>query len=110
MSNLPAIPPTKKPLLYRGHEDAKVGGVCTALGHRFGIDPVWLRVAFLAGVLGWGVGLMPYIILWIAIPDEPKQKALPPAPPAPPKPVDPNEVPSDLVEAWKEVNDITEGR
>lgn len=106
MSNLPAIPPTKKPQLYRGHEDAKVGGVCAALGHRFGIDPVWLRVAFLAAVLGWGIGLLPYVILWIAIPDiEPPRKALPVAPPMP---ADPDEVPQELVEAWKEVNDITE--
>jgi phage shock protein PspC (stress-responsive transcriptional regulator) len=91
--------------MYRDHEDAKVGGVCAALGHRFGIDPVWLRIPWAVAIFVYGVGVLPYLILWWAIPNTPKrrQKALEEA-----APQNPEEVPKELVEAWKEVNDLTE--
>jgi phage shock protein PspC (stress-responsive transcriptional regulator) len=54
--------------LYRDTDNAMLGGVCTGLGHYFGVDPVWIRVAFAILLLGFGVGLIPYIVLWIAMP------------------------------------------
>jgi len=54
--------------LYRDTDNALLGGVCTGLGHYFGIDPVWIRVAFAILLLGFGVGVIPYIVLWIAMP------------------------------------------
>jgi phage shock protein PspC (stress-responsive transcriptional regulator) len=45
-------------------------GVCGGLGEYFGIDPVWLRVAFVAmAFAGAGGGLILYLIAWIAIPE-----------------------------------------
>ncbi len=54
--------------LYRAPDEGMVGGVCVGLGYYFGIDPVWLRIAFLAAFFLAGGGILIYIILWIAIP------------------------------------------
>lgn len=49
-----------------------IGGVCGGLGKYFDIDVVLVRVIFvlLFFVGGGGVGLLLYIILWIAVPRE----------------------------------------
>ncbi|MBL4710159.1 MAG: PspC domain-containing protein [Flavobacteriales bacterium] len=57
---------TKK--LYRDPEDNVLGGVCSGLGYYFGIDRIWLRVAFLISFFGFAFGGFLYIILWIIIP------------------------------------------
>lgn len=54
--------------LYRDTDKALLGGVCTGLGHYFGIDGVWIRIIFAILILGFGVGIIPYLILWIAMP------------------------------------------
>ena len=54
--------------LYRDTEKGILGGVCSGLGHYFGIDAVWIRIVFSILVLVFGVGIIPYIILWIAMP------------------------------------------
>ena len=46
-----------------------LGGVCGGLGRYFGIDPVLVRVAFVALALGAGSGVLLYLIAWIAIPE-----------------------------------------
>lgn len=66
--------------LRRSTDDKVVGGVCGGLAEYFGIDPVWLRVAFVALVFaGAGSGVVLYLIGWIAIPergaDEPVHEA-----------------------------------
>lgn len=60
--------PIKK-RLYRDGDSKVLGGVCSGIGHYFGIDPVWLRVALLLMFFFAGTGLLLYIILWIAIPE-----------------------------------------
>lgn len=57
---------TKK--LYRNPDDSVISGVCGGLGTYFNVDPVLFRVLFILGVLFTGIGLLPYIILWIVIP------------------------------------------
>ena len=55
--------------LMRDPQDKVIGGVCSGLSAYFGIDnPVWLRIAFAAAFFGAGIGLIPYLILWIAMP------------------------------------------
>ena len=54
--------------LYRDTERGMLGGVTTGLGHYFGIDAVWIRIIFLILLIGFGTGIIAYIILWIAIP------------------------------------------
>ncbi|UPT67599.1 MAG: PspC domain-containing protein [Sphingobacteriales bacterium JAD_PAG50586_3] len=40
----------------------------SGIGAYFGIDPVWLRIAFAIAILVFGSGIMLYIILWAVIP------------------------------------------
>lgn len=63
----PNGPVTKK--LYRDRENGMVGGVLAGLGHYFGVDKVWLRIALLVLVLFYGTGILAYIILWIVMPE-----------------------------------------
>lgn len=58
---------TKK--LYRDKETGIVAGVCTGLGHYFGIDPVWIRIALVVLFFASGTGLLAYIIMWAIVPE-----------------------------------------
>lgn len=58
----------KRKKLYRDTDRGIIGGVCTGLGHYFGVDAVWIRIIFAVLIIGFGVGIIPYIILWIAMP------------------------------------------
>ncbi len=55
--------------LYRNPDDKILGGVCSGLGAYFGIDPVWIRLAFVIATVVFGTGFWLYIILWIIIPE-----------------------------------------
>lgn len=65
--------------LYRDDDDKIIGGVCSGLGHYFGINPWIARVLFLvpffSNFIDWDrishftpFGFIAYIICWIAIP------------------------------------------
>ncbi len=54
--------------LFRDPDDAVFGGVCSGIGYYFGIDPVWLRLAFVVALFFAGSGPLLYIILWIVLP------------------------------------------
>lgn len=54
--------------LYRDPDDRVIGGVCTGLAYYFGIDPVWVRIAFAVAFFVFGTGLLFYILLMIIIP------------------------------------------
>jgi phage shock protein PspC (stress-responsive transcriptional regulator) len=47
--------------------DAKLVGVCSTLGERFGIDPTFIRIGFVAAVflISWEVALVTYAALGI---------------------------------------------
>jgi phage shock protein PspC (stress-responsive transcriptional regulator) len=47
-----------------------LGGVCAGLAHYFSIDPVWTRLIFALLTLGYGGGILIYVVLWIALPTE----------------------------------------
>ncbi|MEJ2112405.1 MAG: PspC domain-containing protein [Flavobacteriaceae bacterium] len=54
--------------LFRDTENAYVGGVSSGLGHYFDIDPLWIRLAWVILMFGFGTGFFVYIILWILMP------------------------------------------
>lgn len=54
--------------LYRDKDKGMIGGVATGLGHYFGIDPVWMKILFVVLLFAKGVGILPYLILWIVVP------------------------------------------
>ncbi|MFN5333788.1 MAG: PspC domain-containing protein [Bacteroidota bacterium] len=55
--------------LFRNTNDKVFGGVCSGLAHSLKIDPVVLRILFVLFVLGWGTGILLYIILWLVLPE-----------------------------------------
>lgn len=61
------VPGTGK-RLYRDENDKVIGGVCSGLANYFGIDVVVVRIVFVVLAVSFGVGLIPYLILWIAVP------------------------------------------
>ncbi len=62
--------------LYRDSVRSYIAGVCSGLAEYFGTDPIVIRIIFLFLLLFKGVGLILYIILWIAVPKAitPRQK------------------------------------
>lgn len=48
----------------------KVGGVSAAIGLRYGIDPILVRVAFVLAALYGGAGLVLYLLGWLLFPKE----------------------------------------
>ncbi len=57
--------------LRRSRRDRVVAGVCGGLGEFFGISTFWFRLAFLIALIPGGIpGLLPYIVLWVVIPQE----------------------------------------
>ena len=53
----------------RDSSNGILGGVCEGLGEYFNIDPVIIRLIFLATSMMLGGGILTYIIAWIIIPD-----------------------------------------
>ncbi len=57
--------------LYRSTTDRMVAGVCGGIAEYFNIDPVIVRIIAVILLLPGGLpGLLPYIILWIVVPED----------------------------------------
>ncbi|HEV2873064.1 MAG TPA: PspC domain-containing protein [Actinomycetota bacterium] len=69
-------------LVRRSHSERVVAGVCGGIGRYLGIDPVLLRIAFVILALANGLGVIAYVIAWVAIPEERPGQPLGPAPEA----------------------------
>lgn len=54
--------------LYRNPDDVAIAGVCSGLAAYFGLDVVWVRLAFIISVFIGGSGIFIYLALWIAMP------------------------------------------
>ncbi|WP_419802041.1 PspC domain-containing protein [Mucilaginibacter sp.] len=54
--------------LFRDPEDHLIGGVAAGIANYFGVEPIWIRLAFVFGIFGAGSGFLIYIILWAIIP------------------------------------------
>ncbi len=60
--------------LYRSRKDRMLAGVCGGLAEYFNIDPVIIRIiAFILILPGGLPGLLPYVIMWIIVPENPDQ-------------------------------------
>jgi phage shock protein PspC (stress-responsive transcriptional regulator) len=55
--------------MYRDTDHRIIGGVCSGMGAYWDIDPVIIRVLFVALVLAGGIGVLVYLILYIVIPE-----------------------------------------
>jgi phage shock protein PspC (stress-responsive transcriptional regulator) len=58
--------------LYRSRNNRMLAGVCGGLGEYFGVDATLIRILFVLLLLPGGApGLLPYVILWIVMPEQP---------------------------------------
>lgn len=57
--------------LYRSRKDRMIGGVCAGLADYFSLDVSLIRLLVLVLFLAGTIGLWPYLILWIIVPEEP---------------------------------------
>jgi len=56
------------PALRRDRDHRVVAGVCSGLGRHLGVDPLIVRVAFVAAATAGGVGIAVYLLAWIFVP------------------------------------------
>lgn len=54
----------------RPKKGRKIGGVATGIALRYQIDPVIVRIAFVAAALTGGAGLLLYVLGWLWLPEE----------------------------------------
>lgn len=59
--------------LYRSRTDKVFGGVAAGIARSLNTDPAIIRLVFALLIIFGGGGLLLYLILWIAIPEEPLQ-------------------------------------
>ncbi|MBS7611045.1 PspC domain-containing protein [Candidatus Bathyarchaeota archaeon] len=64
--------------LYRSRKNRVLAGVCGGLGEYLNIDPVVVRLIWVAISLVWGFGIILYIIAALIIPEEPTAASLTP--------------------------------
>ena len=69
MNDVTPIKPYRR--LWRSRRDRKIAGVCGGLGEYFGLDPVWVRVAFIIFLLLGGSALLVYALMWLLVLLEP---------------------------------------
>ena len=62
--------------LARSKTDRKIAGVCGGVAEFFGIDSTTVRVLWvIAGIIPGGWGILPYVVLWIVLPEEDQVRA-----------------------------------
>jgi phage shock protein C len=69
-------------VVRRSRSERVVAGVCGGIGRYLGVDPVLLRIAFVILALANGLGVIAYVIAWVAIPEEQPGQPIGPVPEA----------------------------
>jgi phage shock protein C len=67
-------------VVRRSRSERVIAGVCGGVGRYLGVDPVLLRIAFIILALANGLGVIAYVICWVAIPEEGPDEPSVPAP------------------------------
>lgn len=65
--------PTVKKRFYRSRYDRMLGGVCGGIARYYDLDLLLVRIITLVLGVFTGLAILPYIILWIVAPMEPRQ-------------------------------------
>lgn len=55
--------------MYRDPDHRIIGGVCSGMGAYWHIDPLIIRIIFLALILSGGLGILIYLVLYIVLPE-----------------------------------------
>lgn len=56
--------------LHKSARDKKIAGVCGGLAEYLGVDPTIIRLAWALLALGWGTGVLAYIVCAFVLPEE----------------------------------------
>ena len=56
--------------LHKSASDRKIAGVCGGIAETLNTDPTIVRLVFALLLLGWGSGLLVYILMAIILPEE----------------------------------------
>src|SRR4051812_22189315 len=56
------------PVLRRDTHHRVIGGVCSGLARHLGVDPLIVRVAFVAAATAGGLGVAIYALAWVFVP------------------------------------------
>jgi phage shock protein PspC (stress-responsive transcriptional regulator) len=54
--------------LYRIPYRGVIAGVCAGLAEYFNVDVLLVRMIFILALIYFGVGIVPYLILWLVMP------------------------------------------
>lgn len=68
---------TDKRHLYRSRQERIIAGICGGLAEFFGISVSRVRIALLVFILFGGLSLWVYLVLWLIIPQAPRQTIKP---------------------------------
>lgn len=63
-----AANPYTAPRLALDTENKKIAGVCAGFARYLGVEPLLIRIVWLALALGAGVGFVAYLVAWILMP------------------------------------------
>ena len=55
--------------MYRDTDNRIIGGVCAGMGAYWDIEPLIIRIIFIALILAGGIGAIVYLILYIVLPE-----------------------------------------
>src|SRR4051794_2055267 len=55
----------------RDPEHGVIAGVCAGLARYFGVNPIFVRIGFVAAATAWGLGVALYVLCWALVPAEP---------------------------------------
>lgn len=66
----PSRPASPLRSLRRDPKAGMLAGVCAGVGRRLGVDPLLLRIVFVATTFASGVGAVAYVFAWIMLPTE----------------------------------------
>ncbi len=53
-----------------------LGGVCGGIARYFDVDPVIIRLLWVAFALIFGAGVLVYLVAWILIPEEGEEESV----------------------------------
>jgi signal transduction histidine kinase/phage shock protein PspC (stress-responsive transcriptional regulator) len=62
--------PSRPRAITRDPERRLIAGVCAGVGRYFGIDPLWVRIVFVAATAAGGFGVVVYLLAWAFMPAE----------------------------------------
>src|SRR5437660_7790246 len=65
-----------RPPLVRSRTDRKIAGVAGGLAAYLGVEPLWIRIAFVVISIPGGLGVLLYLLGWVLIPEEGEPAAI----------------------------------